>query len=81
MAAEPLQFTLVDAVSFDSIPAPARPGARCQTCDYWERIDGKREAPAEDATDAEARAKPQAQPAPLRREAGGRLRDARLATG
>ncbi len=56
MAAQSLTFTLVDAVSFDSIPAPARPGARCQTCDYWERIDGKREAPAEDATDARARA-------------------------
>ncbi len=55
MATEPLQFTLVDAVSFDSIPAPARPGARCQTCDYWERLDGKREAPAQDATDVEGR--------------------------
>ncbi len=56
MASEPLQFTLVDEVSFDSIPAPARPGARCQTCDYWERIDGTRDAPTEEATDAQARA-------------------------
>ena len=39
-----LEFTLVDEPSFDVIPAPARPGARCQTCDYWERLDGSREA-------------------------------------
>jgi hypothetical protein len=39
-----LLFTLVDAETFDDIPAPARPGARCQTCDYWERLDGRREA-------------------------------------
>jgi len=39
-----LEFTLVDESSFDAIPAPARPGARCQTCDYWERIDGTRDA-------------------------------------
>jgi len=39
-----LDFSLVDAPSFDAIPAPARPGSRCQTCDYWERIDGSREA-------------------------------------
>ena len=39
-----LAFTLVDESSFDAIPAPARPGSRCQTCDYWERIDGSREA-------------------------------------
>ena len=44
MAASGLSFTLVDAESFDSIPAPALPGARCQTCDYWERLDGHREA-------------------------------------
>ncbi len=56
MAREPLKFTLVDEVSFDAIPAPARPGARCQTCDYWERLDGTRDEPAEDATDAGARA-------------------------
>jgi hypothetical protein len=39
-----LGFTLVDESSFDAIPAPARPGSRCQTCDYWERMDGSREA-------------------------------------
>jgi hypothetical protein len=39
-----LRFSLVDSGSFDSIPAPARPGARCQTCDYWERLDGSRQA-------------------------------------
>jgi hypothetical protein len=44
MAASTLSFTLVDADSFASIPAPAQPGARCQTCDYWERLDGRREA-------------------------------------
>jgi len=38
-----LSFSLVDAQGFESIPAPARPGARCQTCDYWERLDGSRE--------------------------------------
>ncbi|MBA2631486.1 MAG: hypothetical protein H0U86_00550 [Chloroflexi bacterium] len=51
-----LAFELVDEKSVDDIPAPARPHARCQTCDYWERIDGGREAPAADATDAGARA-------------------------
>jgi hypothetical protein len=44
MAASSLSFTLVDADSFPSIPAPAQLGARCQTCDYWERLDGRREA-------------------------------------
>ena len=42
-----LEFTLLDESSFDDIPPPAQPGARCQTCDYWERQDGGREAPAE----------------------------------
>lgn len=51
-----LAFELVDETSFDRIPAPARPHTRCQTCDYWERIDGGREAPSPDATDAGARA-------------------------
>ena len=37
-----LSFALVDAASFDAIPDPAQPGARCQTCDYWERLDGAR---------------------------------------
>ena len=45
-----LEFVLVDQVTFDDIPAPVRPGARCQTCDYWERMDGTRETPATDAT-------------------------------
>jgi hypothetical protein len=44
MAVPGLTFTLVDPESFDSIPTPALPGARCQTCDYWERLDGHREA-------------------------------------
>ena len=51
-----LEFALVDETTFDDIPSPARPGARCQTCDYWERIDGTRERPAAGATDATARA-------------------------
>jgi len=51
-----LELVLLDETSFDEIPAPAQPGARCQTCDYWERIDGGREAPAADAIDATARA-------------------------
>ena len=50
-----LHVELVDEASFDAIPAPAQPGARCQTCDYWERLDGGREAPAADATDADSR--------------------------
>ena len=44
-----LEFALVDEASFDEIPAPAQPGARCQTCDYWERLDGGRDAPEEGA--------------------------------
>lgn len=44
-----LEFVLLDEASFDDIPAPADPGARCQTCDYWERLDGGREAPASGA--------------------------------
>ncbi|MDH4334616.1 MAG: hypothetical protein OEW24_05060 [Chloroflexota bacterium] len=39
-----LFFTVVDEASFEEIPAPAAPAARCQTCDYWERLDGRREA-------------------------------------
>jgi hypothetical protein len=38
-----LLFTLVDPDSFGDIPAPTQPGARCQTCDYWERLDGHRD--------------------------------------
>jgi hypothetical protein len=44
MTAANLAFSLVDEDSFAEIPAPASPGARCQTCDYWERLDGHREA-------------------------------------
>jgi len=51
-----LTFELLDEASFDEIPDPAQPGARCQTCDYWERIDGGRDAPNAGAPDAVARA-------------------------
>jgi len=51
-----LTFEPLDETAFDDIPDPAEPGARCQTCDYWERIDGGRAAPSADATDAGARA-------------------------
>ncbi|HEY6608060.1 MAG TPA: hypothetical protein VI277_02590 [Candidatus Limnocylindria bacterium] len=51
-----LEFALLDETSFDEIPAPAQPGARCQTCDYWERMDGGRRAPEAEAPDAVARA-------------------------
>jgi hypothetical protein len=53
MAAD-LSFSLVDEASFGAIPAPARAGSRCQTCDYWERLDGTRDAPAGDAAAGEA---------------------------
>jgi ribosomal protein S18 acetylase RimI-like enzyme len=49
-----LRFVLVDADNFDDIPDPAAPGARCQTCDYWERLDGHREKPEAGATGAQA---------------------------
>jgi hypothetical protein len=49
MAGSGLTFTLVDPESFAAIPAPAQPGARCQTCDYWERLDGHREASESEA--------------------------------
>ena len=39
-----LHFALVDDTTVDAIPAPARAGARCQTCDYWERLEGRRQA-------------------------------------
>ena len=51
-----LTFELVDEANFDDIPDPAQLGARCRTCDYWERIDGGRAAPEDDAPDATARA-------------------------
>jgi hypothetical protein len=38
-----LTFRLVDESTIEDIPAPARPSARCQTCDYWERLEGSRE--------------------------------------
>jgi hypothetical protein len=44
-----LLFSLVDPDSFADIPAPAQPGARCQSCDYWERLAGHREADDSDA--------------------------------
>ncbi len=50
-----LAFELVDEGTFEEIPHPEQPGARCQACDYWERVDGGRSAPEEDATDASAR--------------------------
>jgi hypothetical protein len=56
MSRHEVAFSLVDEASFEAIPAPARPGARCQTCNYWERLDGSRDAPAAEATDASARA-------------------------
>jgi hypothetical protein len=51
-----LELVPLDEATFDDIPEPAQPGARCQTCDYWERLDGGREAPAADAADTAARA-------------------------
>jgi hypothetical protein len=51
-----LDFGLVDESSFEQIPAPAQPGARCQTCDYWERLEGSREAPEPGAPSSAARA-------------------------
>jgi hypothetical protein len=44
-----LEVAVVDAEAFEAIPAPARSGARCQTCDYWERLDGSRETAASSA--------------------------------
>ncbi len=43
MPASELTFELVDEDSFDAIPAPAGVGMCCQTCDYWERLDGHRD--------------------------------------
>lgn len=50
-----LELVVLDATTFTEIPDPAQPGARCQACDYWERIDGGRDAPEADAPDAGAR--------------------------
>ena len=35
----------MDEGSFETIPSPAAPGAGCQTCDYWERLNGRRDQP------------------------------------
>lgn len=43
MPASELTFELIDEDSFDAIPSPAGVGMRCQTCDYWERLDGHRD--------------------------------------
>ncbi|MDQ4036126.1 MAG: hypothetical protein M3153_09355 [Chloroflexota bacterium] len=51
-----LAFELVDEAGFNEIPRPAQPGARCQTCDYWERLDGGRAVPEAGASDAGPRA-------------------------
>ena len=68
-----LELRLVDEASFDEIPAPAQPGARCQTCDYWERLDGGRDAPADDAPDRAARSNLKRQRLLGGRAAGGAL--------
>lgn len=47
-----LIFSVVEEATFADIPAPARPGSRCQTCDYWERLDGSREADDSEAARA-----------------------------
>ncbi len=49
MAEPGLSFSLVDPDSFGLIPGPGEPGARCQTCDYWERLAGHREASTSEA--------------------------------
>jgi hypothetical protein len=68
-----LEFRLVDEASFDEIPPPSQPGARCQTCDYWERLDGGRDAPADDAPDRAARSRLKRQRVLGGRAAGGAL--------
>lgn len=50
-----LELVVLEGSTFADIPDPAQPGARCRTCDYWERIDGGRGAPEADAPDAGAR--------------------------
>jgi hypothetical protein len=64
-----LSFVLVDAERLADVPAPAASGARCQTCDYWERLDGRREAPEAPAGDAAPRQRLKAE----RLTAGARL--------
>lgn len=43
MLTSELTFELVTEENFDAIPAPVGEGLRCQTCDYWERLDGHRD--------------------------------------
>jgi ribosomal protein S18 acetylase RimI-like enzyme len=50
-----LDFSLVDESNFGEIPAPARPGARCQSCDYWEHVNGRREPGEATESDLAAR--------------------------
>jgi hypothetical protein len=50
-----LEFAAVDETTFADIPGPAQPGARCQTCDYWERLDGGRAAADPTSGDTRAR--------------------------
>jgi hypothetical protein len=50
-----LDFSLVDDSTLADVPAPARAGARCQVCDYWERVDGRREPGQATDTDLAAR--------------------------
>ncbi|HVM25326.1 MAG TPA: hypothetical protein VM253_08010 [Candidatus Limnocylindrales bacterium] len=66
-----LEFVAVGDETFADIPAPALREARCQTCDYWERIDGGRQPPDPEATD----------PAPMERLKRGRLLGSRRAGG
>ena len=51
-----LSFELVDETTFEEIPAPSQPGARCQTCDYWDRLDGGRDLPEGHQADGPRRA-------------------------
>ena len=51
-----LSFELVDESTFEEIPEPSEPGARCQTCDYWDRLDGGRDLPEGEAADGPRRA-------------------------
>jgi len=43
MSSDDLTFSLIEPESFAAIPGPARGSARCQTCDFWERLDGSRD--------------------------------------
>jgi len=37
-----LEVSAVAVSSLELVPAPAEEGARCQTCSYWELLDGSR---------------------------------------